>query len=227
MQDIRMELEKKIKAVDSVINFISVLEQYGIHDKEHYYDKPPTIDMKAAVIVMLYNVVESTMTGILIKIHDYINEHGAYYDILSEKIQKLYIKYYIKSINKNFANGNVDQWHDFIDTVANKRNKNIPTYKEFSKYVDLCNGNLDAREIKQILEKYGVDEIKIEKKGLQYIKDKRNQLAHGEMTFEEIGRDLSVRYLIELKNLIMDFFDVVIQKVEEFLSEKKFLMRTD
>ncbi len=71
------------------------------------------------------------------------------------------------------------------------------------------------------MKKYGVGfEEKISE--LKTIKDNRNHLAHGELTFEEVGRELSVPQLKNMKEKTFEYMEKVIDSVDAFIKEKRY-----
>lgn len=87
----------------------------------------------------------------------------------------------------------------------------------------MFSGNLDAREIRNIFKnKYGfkLNENELNAPVLKRIREGRNKLAHGNISFEEYGRDLSIPDLLSMKDKVFKFIDALIVKVELYLSGK-------
>ncbi len=84
--------------------------------------------------------------------------------------------------------------------------------KDFS-----LSGNADVRTIKEILHKHGVrfEESQFSDYGgsLKSIKDMRNSLAHGNISFEDNGKDLTVadieKYRDHIYSCINNFCELV------------------
>lgn len=83
-------------------------------------------------------------------------------------------------------------------------------------------GNIDAQKIRDILKQIGGNEIS-DGRELKIIKDKRNNLAHGEFTFSEIGRDVLVSELIEYKNKTKDYLSNVLAEINDYIESQKYL----
>lgn len=56
--------------------------------------------IKASILLMLYNLVESTLTNCLNEIHDAITESTIPYNKLNNSIQTLFLAYHIESMKK-------------------------------------------------------------------------------------------------------------------------------
>jgi len=54
------------------------------------------------------------------------------------------------------------------------------------------------------------------------IKIKRNRLAHGEQTFYDVGRNISVEQLFIFKDKTFTYLSDVIEKIETFIRDKKY-----
>ena len=98
-------------------------------------------------------------------------------------------------------------------------------YENFIKFYPMISGNLDAREIRKILQKYGLKFLN-ECPKLKLVKDYRNKLAHGEMSFEEVGRYLSFEELQVMLKETFSFMDAMINSVDEFIIKKKYLNKS-
>ena len=55
------------------------------------------------------------------------------------------------------------------------------------------------------------------------IKSKRNDLAHGNKSFGEVGRDVSIRELIQYKNETIEYMRAILQNIEEYLTDQQYL----
>ena len=83
-------------------------------------------------------------------------------------------------------------------------------------------GNIDAQEIRNILKQVGGHEIK-DGRSLKTIKDKRNNLAHGEFSFSEIGKDCTVNDLIVYKDDAKEYLSKVLDEIESYINSQKYL----
>lgn len=96
------------------------------------------------------------------------------------------------------------------------------SYEDMIKYYPLYSGNLDALAIKKIFEKCGfIFEEKTTE--LQTVKTMRNQLAHGEASFEEVGREISSQQIEKLIEKTFDYLEKATQAVTCYLSNKNYL----
>lgn len=225
MDNTRRELEIRKNEATSLLMFVKFLDDGGVPASECSCDIVTVkTSMKANVVMMLYNAVEATVTQCLEKVHDKIKTNNVKYRDLSGELQKLIAVYYGHSIDKS---ANVDNAMDYVlqfsDFVNGNANVSI-SYKELTKKYQLYSGNLDTKEILNVLGKYGVD-FEQRCSELKTIKDYRNKLAHGEESFEEIGRVLSVEQLLEMKSRAFEFLENMINAIAEYLTEENYMKR--
>lgn len=228
MITVRNDLSTRKNEADKFIIYLHKLEDLEYPNTDTYFSLFPNLDiislkttMKASVCLILYNIVESTTTNCLRKIHETIISDRLYYSDLSVPIQKILLTYYEHSLVKISDIGKiVDQKYNQIELVENRVYFDI-SFSELSQYYQMYSGNLDGKQIKSILNRYGIT-YEAQCSELQTIKNNRNKLAHGEMSFEEIGRDLSVQQIEHYKVKVFDFLEGMISKVEEYLASKEY-----
>lgn len=224
MISISRELELRKKESNNVISF---LEQY--EKREHYLDNNDKLineillrtTLKASTIIMLYNSVESTITQCIEKIHSEIINTNVSYSNLNDNIQKLVLMYYESAIaNSNDLQEIVTYKQECLQFTNDKMTFNI-SLKELFKHYSLFSGNLDSKQIKTILNKYGFD-FQESQTELKTIKEYRNQLGHGEKSFEEVGRELSVQQIRAMHTNAFRYLEKVIGSVTEYINQKKY-----
>jgi hypothetical protein len=182
--------------------------------------------IKANTVLMLYNAVEATVTSCLNKVHAVINLEHIKFNELTNEMKKLFAMYYGSSIDKAGTLSNeMDYVLLFVDLLQSEQCINI-TYKELSNNYQLYSGNLDSKEIKSVLSKYGID-FQEACSELQTIKKDRNILAHGEQSFEELGRRLSKEQLQVMCNKTFVYLEQMIDEISDYLAEKRYKVIED
>lgn len=222
MNNTRRELSIRKDEATSLLMFVKYLDEKFIPPDDCMYDYMTVkTSMKANIIMMLYNAVESTVSQCLEKVHDRINANNLKYEELSDDIKKLIAVYYGHSIDQ--AN-NVDNAMEYVLRFSDFINGNVNisiSYEELTKKYQMYSGNLDTREILNVLKKYGIN-FEQRCSELKTIKNYRNKLAHGEESFEEIGRTLSVQQLQEMENRTFEYLETMITEITKYLDEEKF-----
>ncbi|MDF9407039.1 MAE_28990/MAE_18760 family HEPN-like nuclease [Pelotomaculum isophthalicicum JI] len=82
-------------------------------------------------------------------------------------------------------------------------------------------GNLDAKKIKAICDKHRI-RYTLQNKGvsLEKVKNFRNDLAHGDVSFSECARDLTIDDLETIKDEVLIFLDDILQGMKRYYDGK-------
>ncbi len=215
ISDNSLELKDRIKEfnldIDSNIN----IEVIFSNDAERI--------IKSNILLMLYNIVESTVKNSFLYMYDCIRFDQCNYNNASDEIKRVWKRWYHNdyfNLTTNFETCK-NKSDELIEFILNE------DLIELNKDSIGANGNLDLREIKEIMKKHGVSNQfnSSEQAGctLLNIKNIRNDLAHGSKTFNECGADYSI---IDIKNMIESiclFLDEFIEKIKNYLDSKNCL----
>lgn len=227
MRNVKKELQIRKEETNSLICFVKHLEEKFILEREVGYDVLTVkTSMKANIILMLYNAVESTLTKSLEKIHETIKENRLKYGDLRNEIKKILAVYYGHSMEKS---SNIVGEMEYVLQLADFINGNVCfeiSYKELIQKYPMYSGNLDSREIIAVLKRYGIV-FNDRCSELKTIKDGRNKLAHGEDSFEEIGRNLTIPQLEEMANRTFEYLEKMAKAIELYLDEEKYRVQND
>ena len=84
-------------------------------------------------------------------------------------------------------------------------------------------GNLDARKIRELFVLYGLPNIDKKCDSMVKVKNKRNNLAHGNETFAQVGSNFTIKELFQMKDEIVDFLNYLIIETETYITNQGFL----
>ncbi len=222
--DRTQEIELYYKLLSDIIKREAQLIFPNENDIRENLNVRVTSILKSSANLHLYNLVESTISNCLVEIHSSFSNDTIHYSNLSDEIQKLWVKFHYDYFKE--TSNEKDILHNLkvlIDTWVTNTLPVTLTYKEFTKYNTGGNfsGNLDSKEIRKLSEKYGIEfDVKCDEVGS--VKYRRNKLAHGEVSFEEQGRQDSIEYMIVLKDKTIDFLTQFIQAVDDYISNTKY-----
>lgn len=178
-------------------------------------DKNQTVDcqvvLKSSLMLMFYNVVEGTISNLLTELFDTIVKRNLTMEYLPNKLQNTLYTYHLKKIGNDFNKLKEFNKYDSLKLC------NI-TYLEISRYLKLFSGNLDARTIRDISKKVGIDlpDI-IDEPCLLIIKSARNKLAHGEAKFSNACQDITLNEMKKMCRKLEEYLYRVICEYESFL----------
>jgi hypothetical protein len=169
--------------------------------------------LKSAFILLLYNMIEATITMIFERVHEKLaDEH---YIDLAPELKKVWIEFFFnKSSSAHF------QTH--LDKILANTLK-FPTLSEFIKKIELFSGNLDAKKLNILLKKYGIGILNTNgKEKLLFVKNTRNKIAHGEEAFKDSCRNLTVTELAENRDAVFLALDSIVMQTDDYFRDQKY-----
>lgn len=214
-----------VKAFYEVLQFLDSVETYKnkpIEDTNTSRGLMLTRNMqkclRAEAIIVLYNLIESTISNSVFYVYDNIKDEKLYYGNLISELRDIWFREKIPS--KLSLDNARKRSQRIADTLASEliEFKNLPS--------DIS-GNLDLRKIISLSQKIGVKleripDVKRTGDVFLSIKNKRNDLAHGNKSFSEVGSLLTYNDLVDYKEKTLAFLNFIIYKYQEFVSLKKF-----
>lgn len=213
MQNVKDDFDARTKEIDDYFDFVktalsskSDFSFVDDNDAESSLKITPNLQkiLKANGFLLLYNLVESTMSNAIEAIIDHLKGQKTSFDDLSTKVKLI--------ILKNTKNCSPETLEASIKSIAYDLIHN--TFKKD----DLFSGNIDARKIRQTMNEYGVSyNVKVDGACLLHIKTKRNDLAHGTVSFTDCGKDYDINDLIDFKDRTKSYLEDVVIGIENFL----------
>lgn len=170
--------------------------------------------LRANGFIILYNLIESTISKCIESIYFEIENNKHYeFDELLVDLKKEFLK-------------NLDV--SKIDFINNFDNINSDILKFYPLGRDLFSGNVDAREIKKQAAKIGFSSYtdeKLTKSGLNLktVKDKRNDLAHGFISFRDCGREYSIDDILAFKEEVLEYLNQIIKNIYFFMHHERWV----
>ena len=210
MSDLRTALDEKKAEAEQLLEIIE-------HIKNQDLSITKTAILKSAFVLLLYNMIESTTFLVIERIHEKVS--GQHYAQLGMHMRKVWVEFF-------FSNHTADHHHKHLEETL-QQNITFPLLSTFTKKIKLFSGNIDARKLEELMEKYGIGPLTSPgKEKLLTIKTKRNSVAHGEEMFKEACRDLSESDLNDLKDATFSALDDLIAKTDNHLNVKGYLSVT-
>lgn len=167
--------------------------------------------LKAQFLMVLYNIIESTVCDCLNTFYDSIADDGLTFAELSDEMRDIW-KIYLK------RKSNPD--HQKNDTEL------MGMVICFRSLAVNISGSLDIRKVIDVFSKHGcnLDETNRDKYSNSFlvVKNKRNNLAHGNISFSECGSNYMVSDLQKFKEDILNGMQEVVNQAKEYISSKKY-----
>lgn len=167
--------------------------------------------LKAQFLIVLYNIVESTVCDCIYAFYDSIADNELTFADISDEMRTIWRNYL-----KNKSNPN---WNK---TDAELMNMAI----RFEDLGTNISGSCDIRKIFEVFSKHGcylnpTNRSKYADSFLT-IKNRRNRLAHGNISFSECGSYYMVSDLEKFKNDILNGLLEVVTQSKDFISRQHF-----
>ncbi|KAF0250241.1 MAG: hypothetical protein FD167_354 [bacterium] len=242
MKRVKDDFDKRKDELNKYFDFLSKLDkdkptlhysEKGVPDT-HSVDSELEKILKANGFLLIYNLVESFCRNFIIEILTEIQGNNLTLEKLSEKAQKIWIGQKVKN-NEDNKTSSKKLENLFYDMATHIFNNTVIEFSEIIKKIETeerfdafgLSGSINADKIRKLALMYGFHHItppKAEKAGedLDQIKDFRNKLAHGRITFADCGKDKSVIDMIKYKNNAIEYLEGVLLNIEEYIKKRAF-----
>lgn len=176
--------------------------------------------MKSNFLLMLYNIVEATVTTGMLEVYEHLKNDECTYSSLITALQNIWRDYKVKEVYD--SSYELKAYTKRVETIVNNIIDETPLI--FNKNMLNINGNLNAKRIKNICDKHCIrytvidDDMKLEN-----IRRKRNSLAHGDESFSNCARDITVSDLENIKDTVFSFLNGIIEGMKNYCNEKQYL----
>jgi hypothetical protein len=233
MDEVKQYLDERKQEVAMHLKLLAALEKRSMEtpnsEDELNIDVKQVLILKASILVHLYNVIESTMTKSLEVIEDAIySYHPKSY---SDEVFNKWVVACMPISNEL----NISKLHNRAQNMG----RELLTDTGWSKLsVKKTDGNWDDKRIREFSEKLGINIIYPRGKFksallrpyfnndlsmMQYIRKRRNDLAHGLITFESGADNKTHAELKSLADTTIKFMELVVDACHTFVSNNKFL----
>lgn len=179
--------------------------------RELYVDLQMQCCLKAQTLVILYNMVESTVCECLNYIYDAVADDELTYAELTDEMRHMW--------TNSCKHGKRPEKD--LDEASKMGLKVV-----FEELAINTSGSIDIRKIYEAFEKHGctIAEDKREEYGDSFltVKSKRNRLAHGNESFSHCGSNYLFSGLDKMRIDISTFLPVVIDATKKFVEDKKY-----
>lgn len=221
MEETRLIFDERCDEIKKYIEFIKLIDidkTYIYHTKEQNNGNAILIKneakkiLKANVYLLLYNLVEATVRNTFKAIYSHIQmKKISFEDICIEFRVEI-----LNNLKKYLTNNDIKTFNGKISDIS----KDI-IYMTFDEK-KCFNGNVDIKSIREQFKKIGfkIDTNHSTENGedLLSIKSQRNSLAHGEISFNECGKDLITSDLDNLFKRTKEYLNSFIQSSEDYIT---------
>ena len=175
--------------------------------------------LKSNFLLMLYNLVEACVVSGMMEIYEHLKNNQNSYSDLIEEICVIWSNY---EIGKTYSSqAGKSAYEKRVQAIIEQVVTNQPIV--LNREALGISGNLDARIIKKLCDKHRIRYIASDDDGcLKIVKDKRNNLAHGDESFGDCARDMTLNDLEHIKDEVMKFIKAILDGMKEYYDNREF-----
>ncbi|OIX91511.1 hypothetical protein BFS14_22695 [Serratia fonticola] len=229
----RLLFDERMEDINDYLSFVALLINKRpnlVYQEENNVDVAQEIELdithilKANAFIILYNLIEATISNAIEDIHAvFSSDANLCVDTVTLNLTKIAFKNIdTKTMSEiDFSNDNVSKTIFKTWLAAHKKLVDKNKNPHFS-------GNVDARKIKEVADKYGFSYATDEEKTrngatLVSIKAARNSLAHGSESFRSKGQNASIDEIIIMKNEVFHYLNCILNNIEDYLDNKVYV----
>lgn len=234
MKAIHSEFRARCKEIIAYLRMVRFIEQSGttITNRDGRVEYPIDLQtrhvLKASVYLHLYNLIESTVTACLKRVASEIEDTRVRYDCLTIEWQTALLQTIGKTNESLNPESRLQNLRAIVDRIVS--GDPISFEPAFSR-----GGNLDDRQIAGLLKRTGIQltlpprlqtQVKkhvLDKKGpISLVKVRRNELAHGLVSFGDCGRDVTVADLRSWTCTVIAYVSRLVAVFTDFVDNRRF-----
>ncbi|MDE9379973.1 MAE_28990/MAE_18760 family HEPN-like nuclease [Vibrio alginolyticus] len=212
------EYDKRKGEIEAYITLLQALSSDGakvtdIDDNESSISAIQQKVCKASCYLLIYNLVEATVMNGVQSIYNRIKDEGLGFSAIMDLLKKVWWHSKGESLTSTPKG-------ELIETVYNYYcETHSGDALDFKDFVSGVSGNMDADGVRNVCHKYGIRAV-ADGRHLGNVKQYRNWLAHGNKSFSDIGQDVTVTQLIEIKSNVFSFLDEYVSNVNTYLDNQ-------
>ena len=224
MQAIFDMFNERVQEIDLYLAALTELDRGNTEhlDTLHYFDSEFIKILKANTLLMVYNLVESTVMGGILEIYDRLEQEGLTYSGVRKEIKDIWFAYKFRQVYDQQAHYNSYK-NKAIEIVNSILTGEII---KLDKKATAISGNLDAQQIRNVCHDHGICFTPgAGSRGgfiLETVKNRRNDLAHGTLSFAECGRDYSIEELVKIREETVLFLNGLLIGMRQYYDGKKY-----
>lgn len=179
--------------------------------------------LKSNFLLMLYNLVEACIVRGMMEIYESLRNDGCSYNQVIQEIQKIWLK---NKINEIYGPTTIQiAYENRVKQIIQDITINSPII--LSKKALGISGNLNAKKIKDVCDKHRIRyHLNTKGESLELVKRERNNLAHGDVSFSDCARELTINDLESIKNEVILFLKDILDGMKNYYEQKSYKLPT-
>lgn len=231
MKQVLEDFDERVGEIDAYFAFLADLEQPNArlvfevdsHDFEKGIDSEWLKTLKATSFLLIYNLVEAAIRSALGSLYETMKREGRSYEDLREEIRSVWIDQRFRRVDRHSAS--LRDYQDVARVLVSHAVDRLTV--EIDSHILPKSGNLDAEKVREICHLHGipVDTPASGRGGadLAMVVKQRNDLAHGNVSFRECGRNFTVSQLCATKEQAVVFVKGILLNIQKYITEKAYV----
>ena len=195
MQAIYDMFNERVEEINLYFEALKELDSESFQRTEnaqHYYNDNFIKILKANTLLMIYNLVESTVMGGILEIYDRVRQEGLTYAGVCSEIKDIWFSYKFRQVYDQQAHYNSYKGKalEIVNSILTGE------IIELDRKATDISGNLDAQQIRNVCSEHGIHfRAKEGSHGgtvLGTVKEKRNDLAHGTLSLLNVAETIAL-----------------------------------
>jgi len=225
MSPLQDRLAERDREMEVYLRFLALLDEnptLKVSRRRRSVDERVIKILKANTFLLIYNFVEASIRDAFRVLYSAMSTDGCRVRSVSERLRHLWVDAAVHRVMPQSANQ--DTYRAVTRQLVADAVRNVST--AFNVEQLRFGGNLDAAQIRKTCCDHGVS-VRTHRNArggekLVLVKSRRNDLAHGNLSFSECGRDYTVAQLVEIRRETVLFVRGVLQSVERYVSRRGF-----
>lgn len=212
------DLEERKRHVRHYLAVVMIAERTAKLGTATVAENGRLLMLRAGTFLILYNLIEASVRGAVEAIHDKISSQSVPFDRLSPRLRSEIVRKFKSQSDTSALHTRADFSSAFVAVALGQEIK--------------MSGTIDARSIRALGDRYGFS-CETQKtrtrdgSDLLIIKNKRNDLAHGLKTFDEVGRDFTSKDLVQLSRRTICFMTDILMNIASYLENQSYLEKPE
>ena len=200
-------------------------------DIENNTGKIQTIDnskffriLKSNFLLMLYNLIEACVVSGMLEIYESLKQSESSYNELIDAVQQLWSNSLISNIYK--SGGTRSSYEHTVHEIISQVITEQPIFLNRAAFD--AGGNFDAQKIKKLCDIHQIRYVASDNDGcLKTVKEKRQHLAHGDESFGDCARDMTLSQLEHIKDEVIRFIKAILEGMKDYYDNRLYLKEPD
>lgn len=173
--------------------------------------------LKSNYILMLYNLIEACVVSGLMEIYEELQRDGCSYNDVIDEIKAIWRNRQIANVYQKTATQVA--YERKVEQIIQEIKNRVPIVLTREELRPL-GGNLDSKKIMKLCDKHRIRYVNTtEGEKLRIVKQKRNDLAHGTVSFSDCARDFTIEDLNEIKEDVILFMQEILSGMQKYYDE--------